>query len=103
NTTLTVRAHNANSHKDAGWQIFTDRVIKAVSDREKPCVFLLWGSNAIAKQKLIDANKHLILTSPHPSPLSAYRGFFGCGHFKSANEFLIKNSQEPINWQITQE
>ncbi len=100
NTTLTVRAHNANSHKDAGWQIFTDNVIKKINEREKPCVFLLWGSNAIKKSVFIDKSKHLVLTSPHPSPLSAYRGFFGCNHFKLANKFLSENGMSPIDWSI---
>lgn len=100
NTTLTVRAHRANSHKDAGWQIFTDHVIEKLNRREKPCVFMLWGSNAISKKKLIDTSKHLVLTSPHPSPLSAYRGFFGNGHFKRANRFLRENNMTPVNWII---
>lgn len=100
NTTLTVRAHQANSHKDAGWQIFTDHVIEKLAQRERPCVFLLWGSNAINKKKLIDTQKHLVLTSPHPSPLSAYRGFFGNNHFIRANEFLVNMGEKPINWVI---
>ena len=103
NTTLTVRAHNANSHKDAGWQIFTDNVIKKMNEREKPCVFLLWGSHAIAKRKFVDESRHLVLTSPHPSPLSAYRGFFGCNHFKDANRFLSAKGMDPIDWIITEE
>lgn len=103
NTTLTVRAHNANSHKDAGWQIFTDDIIKIINEREKPCVFLLWGNNAIRKSSFIDKTKHLVLTSAHPSPLSAYRGFFGCGHFKTANEFLQANNIQPIDWSISEE
>ena len=103
NTTLTVRAHNANSHKDAGWQIFTDNVIKKMNEREKPVVFLLWGSHAINKRKLIDESRHLVLTSPHPSPLSAYRGFFGCNHFKTANQFLQANGMAPIDWTIREE
>ncbi len=100
NTTLTVRAHNANSHKDAGWQIFTDNVIKKINEREKPCVFLLWGNNAIKKSSFIDKSKHLVLSCPHPSPLSAYRGFFGCNHFKLANQFLLENGMSPIDWSV---
>lgn len=84
NTVLTVRAHNANSHKGMGWEIFTDNIIKYLSDREDPVIFLLWGANARSKKKIIDKNKHIILEAPHPSPLSAYRGFFGCGHFKKS-------------------
>lgn len=103
NTTLTVRAHNANSHKDAGWQIFTDNVIKKMNERQKPVVFLLWGSHAIAKRKFIDESRHLVLTSPHPSPLSAYRGFFGCNHFIDANRFLAAKGMEPIDWSIQEE
>lgn len=103
NTTLTVRAHNANSHKDAGWQIFTDNVIKKLNEREKPVVFLLWGSHSIKKKALIDETKHLVLTSVHPSPLSAYRGFFGCGHFKKANDFLADCGETPIDWTVQEE
>ena len=103
NTTLTVRAHNANSHKDAGWQIFTDNVIRKMNEREKPCVFLLWGSHAINKRKLIDESRHLVLTAPHPSPLSAYRGFFGCNHFKMANQFLEAKGMQPVDWLIEEE
>lgn len=100
NTVLTVRQNQPQSHKNCGWEIFTDRVISSLNDKKNPCVFLLWGSNAKSKAKLITNKNHLILTAVHPSPLSAYRGFFGCGHFKTANEFLIKNNLEPINWQI---
>ena len=103
NTTLTVRAHNANSHKDAGWQIFTDNVIKKLNERADPVVFLLWGSHSIKKKALIDETKHLVLTSVHPSPLSAYRGFFGCGHFAAANDFLVKTGRQPIDWTIQEE
>ena len=103
NSVLTVRAHLANSHKNCGWQIFTDDVIKKLNRREKPMVFILWGKNAINKRSLIDESRHFVLTSPHPSPLSAYRGFFGCGHFKKANEFLVKTGQEPINWRIEEQ
>lgn len=100
NTVLTVRAHNANSHKGMGWEIFTDNIIKYLSDREDPVIFLLWGANARSKKKIIDKNKHIILEAPHPSPLSAYRGFFGCGHFKKANEILEEMGKEKIDWQI---
>ncbi len=103
NTTLTVRAHNANSHKDAGWRIFTDNVIHKLNEREDPVVFLLWGSHSIKKKALIDERKHLVLTSAHPSPLSAYRGFFGCGHFKTANDFLLAKGKTPIDWTIQAE
>lgn len=100
NTVLTVREGMANSHKGKGWEIFTDRVIELLNGRDTPIVFLLWGGNARAKKKLITNPKHLILECAHPSPLSAYNGFFGCGHFVKANEFLISNGIEPINWQI---
>ncbi len=97
NTVLTVREASPQSHSAYGWQQFTDAVIEACNKRDKPMVFLLWGSNAIAKKKFISA-PHLILESAHPSPLSAYRGFFGCGHFRKANEFLVANGQQPIDW-----
>ena len=100
NTTLTVRAHQANSHKDAGWQIFTDDVIAKLNERLKPMVFMLWGSNARSKLSLIDSSRHLVLTSAHPSPLSAYRGFFGCGHFRRANDFLELKGMESIDWTV---
>ncbi|MBO3443241.1 uracil-DNA glycosylase [Clostridium sp. CCUG 7971] len=100
NTALTVRAHEANSHKDKGWEIFTDSIIKILNGREEPIIFVLWGSNARSKKKLIDNKKHYILESPHPSPLSAYRGFFGCKHFSKINEILKSINKEPIDWQI---
>lgn len=100
NTALTVRAHSANSHEGMGWEIFTDDVIKKLNEREEPVIFMLWGGNARSKTKLIDRNKHIILEAPHPSPLSAYRGFFGCNHFKEANEILKKADKKPIDWQI---
>lgn len=100
NTVLTVRAGAANSHKDCGWQQFTDEVIKIVSDREEPMVFMLWGANARSKKNLIDTKKHLVLECAHPSPLSAYNGFFGCKHFSKCNDFLVKHGQAPINWQL---
>ena len=100
NTALTVREGLANSHRAKGWEIFTDRVIELLNEREQPIVFLLWGGNARAKAKLITNPKHLILQCAHPSPLSAYNGFFGCGHFIKTNEFLKKNNIEPIDWRI---
>ncbi len=100
NTTLTVRAHRANSHSAAGWSIFTDHVIEKLSRRRKPLVFLLWGANASAKRSLIDSSRHLVLTCAHPSPLSAYRGFFGCGHFRKTNDFLTAHGEEPVDWII---
>lgn len=98
NTVLTVRAGLANSHRGVGWEIFTDKIIELLSQREKPMVFMLWGNNAKAKSALISNHNHLILTAAHPSPLSAYNGFFGCGHFKTCNEFLMSNGETPINW-----
>lgn len=100
NTALTVREGIANSHRGHGWEIFTDRVIELLNERETPIVFLLWGGNARAKAKLITNPKHLTLQCAHPSPLSAHSGFFGCGHFIKANEFLKENGIEPIDWQI---
>lgn len=100
NTVLTVRRGMANSHKDKGWEKFTDSVISLLNEREKPVVFLLWGNNAKAKRKLITGKQHLVLASAHPSPLSAYHGFFGCGHFAEANRFLEANGMEPVNWSI---
>lgn len=100
NTVLTVRAHQAFSHKNAGWETFTDAVIEAVNREDRPIVFLLWGSPAQKKASMLNNPKHLILKAPHPSPLSAYRGFFGCGHFSRANEFLRENGETPIDWQI---
>ncbi len=100
NTVLTVRAHQANSHRGRGWEQLTDRIIELVNEKEDPVVFLLWGSPARAKKALITNPRHLVLETVHPSPLSAYRGFFGCGHFKRANEFLAANGETPIDWQI---
>ena len=100
NTSLTVRKDMANSHRNVGWEILTDKVIKALNEREKPVIFMLWGSNAKAKSMLIDRSKHIVLMSVHPSPLSANRGFFGCNHFKIANEELVKMGEKPIDWQI---
>lgn len=98
NATLTVRAHQAGSHQRRGWETFTDAAIMALSQYRSGIVFLLWGSFAINKAQLIDRTKHLILTAPHPSPLSAYRGFFGCRHFSQANAFLLQQGIEPIDW-----
>ncbi len=98
NATLTVRANQAGSHQNHGWETFTDAVIKCISDNKQHVVFLLWGAYAGRKSQLIDASKHCILKSAHPSPLSAYRGFFGNGHFKKANEYLLSTGQTPINW-----
>ena len=100
NTVLTVREHQANSHKGKGWEVFTDSIIKKISDKREGVVFLLWGANARSKKSLIDGTKHLILESVHPSPLSAYGGFFGCGHFKKTNEYLSSIGKEPIDWSI---
>ena len=100
NTVLTVRENKPQSHKECGWEIFTDRIIELLNEREEPIVFLLWGSNAKSKKRLITNENHLILEAVHPSPLSAYRGFFGCGHFKKANEFLSENGLSPISWHI---
>lgn len=100
NTVLTVRAHEANSHQNKGWEIFTDAVIKKINEKPEPVVFLLWGRPAQMKEKLLDNKNHLILKTTHPSPLSAYRGFLGCKHFSQTNAFLEKNGLEPIDWQI---
>jgi uracil-DNA glycosylase len=100
NTVLTVRAHQANSHQGKGWEQFTDAVIQAVNAQDRPIVFLLWGRPAQLKKKMLNNQKHLILEAPHPSPLSAYRGFLGSKPFSSTNEFLHKNGLEPIDWQI---
>ena len=100
NTVLTVRAHQANSHQGKGWEQFTDAVIEAVNAQDRPIVIFLWGSPAQKKAKMLTNPKHLVLKAPHPSPLSAYRGFFGCKHFSKANEFLKANGVEPIDWQI---
>ena len=100
NTVLTVRAHQANSHQGKGWEQFTDAVIEAVNAQDRPIVYLLWGRPAQSKIPMLTNSKHLILKAPHPSPLSAYRGFFGCRHFSQANAFLEKNGIEPIDWQI---
>ncbi|MFM2424007.1 MAG: hypothetical protein RLZZ70_396 [Candidatus Parcubacteria bacterium] len=98
NSTLTVEAKKAGSHQSFGWETFTDTVIETIAKEKEHIVFLLWGSFAIAKRQLINETKHLVLTAPHPSPLSAYRGFFGCRHFTKANAYLTAHRQEPISW-----
>ncbi|NPD45280.1 MULTISPECIES: uracil-DNA glycosylase [unclassified Lentimicrobium] len=100
NATLTVRAGQAGSHQKKGWEEFTDTIIKRLSEQREGLIFLLWGNFAIAKSKLIDQEKHHILTSVHPSPLSAYRGFLGCKHFSKTNELLKSMGKEPVNWKI---
>lgn len=100
NTVLTVRAGEANSHKNRGWEEFTTKVIKTLNEKDKPIVFILWGNNAISKENLITNTKHLIIKSVHPSPLSASRGFFGSKPFSKTNEFLISTNQKVIDWQI---
>lgn len=100
NTVLTVREGAANSHKGMGWEHFTDRIIKLLNQREQPMVFLLWGGNARAKAGLITNQNHLVLQCAHPSPLSAYNGFFGCRHFSKTNDFLKQHGIEPINWKL---
>ena len=100
NAVLTVRAHRAHSHAGHGWEQFTDAAIRAVNEQDRPIVFLLWGRDARNKKAMLNNPQHLILEAPHPSPLSAYRGFFGCGHFKAANEFLKAHGETPIDWQI---
>jgi len=100
NAALTVRAHAANSHQGKGWETFTARVTELLNNREQPVVFLLWGSNAQSRRQYITNSQHKVLTAPHPSPLSASRGFFGCGHFKKCNELLVEMGQSPIDWQI---
>ena len=98
NATLTVRASQAGSHQGRGWEEFTDAVIKTISEKAENVVFILWGSYAIKKKSLINASKHCILTAPHPSPLSSYRGFFGCKHFSQTNTYLTSKGKTPIEW-----
>ena len=100
NTVLTVRAHQANSHRGIGWEEFTDAAIRAVNKIDRPIVYILWGRPAQMKKSMLTNPKHLILEAPHPSPLSAYRGFFGSKPFSKTNEFLIANGVEPIDWEI---
>lgn len=98
NTVLTVREGQPNSHKDKGWEVLTDSIIRKLNAREQPIVFILWGGNARSKKSLITNRQHLILECPHPSPLSAYAGFFGCRHFSKCNDFLTKHGIQPIDW-----
>lgn len=100
NTTLTVEKGKAFSHRGKGWGMFTDEIIRTLNDKEQPIVYILWGKAAQQKVKLIDTDKHYIITSPHPSPLSAYRGFFGSHPFSAANAYLKRSNQEPIDWAI---
>ena len=100
NTVLTVRAHEANSHRNKGWEIFTDRVIRLLNEREKPMVFILWGRPAKAKQALITSPRHKVITGVHPSPLSAHYGFWDGGYFTGANAFLESQGMEPVDWRI---
>ena len=99
NTTLTVREASPQSHKGQGWETLTDRIISIINEKDEPVVFMLWGGNARAKKALITNKNHLVLECAHPSPLSAYNGFFGCGHFRRANDFLKQKGLNPINWE----
>ena len=103
NTVLTVQAHRAFSHRGKGWEQFTDAIIRTVNEVDRPIVFLLWGKPAQEKKALLNNPKHLILEAPHPSPLSAYRGFFGCRHFSKANDFLVQNGATPVDWTLPSE
>lgn len=100
NTVLTVRAHQANSHKNMGWEIFTDEIIKILNRREDPIIFVFWGANARSKKQFIDTRRHFVLEAPHPSPLSAHRGFFGCNHFKKINDILGSLGKDAIDWRV---
>lgn len=100
NTTLTVRESSPQSHKGRGWEILTDKIIELINNKETPVVFMLWGANARAKKSIITNKNHLILECAHPSPLSAYNGFFGCKHFSAANQILLSSGQTPIDWNI---
>ncbi len=100
NSSLTVRDGEANSHKNKGWENFTNRITEILNDRKKPVIFLLWGNDAKKKEELITSPQHIILSAAHPSPLSASRGFFGCDHFKKVNNMLIAMNRAPIDWQI---
>lgn len=100
NTVLTVRAHEANSHRNMGWEEFTDAAMQVLNKVDRPIVFMLWGSPAQTKGRILNNPNHLVLKAPHPSPLSAYRGFFGCRHFSQCNDFLRTHGVEPIDWQI---
>ncbi len=103
NAVLTVEDSKANSHQGKGWEAFTDKVIEVINEQRQNVVFMLWGSYAQRKGSVIDTSKHLVLTAPHPSPLSAHRGFFGCRHFSKANQYLEAHGQMPINWQLPEE
>ncbi|MBO7703871.1 MAG: uracil-DNA glycosylase [Solobacterium sp.] len=100
NTVMTVERGRANSHQGRGWETFTDHTIQKINEKEEPVVFLLWGRNARMKKPMIDESRHLVLEAAHPSPLSAYKGFFGCRHFSRANQFLEAHGRTPIDWQI---
>lgn len=100
NTVLTVRAHAANSHRNIGWEEFTDAAIRVLNEQDRPMVFILWGKPAQSKKAMLNNPKHLILEAPHPSPLSAYRGFFGSRPFSKTNKFLTEQGMEPVDWQI---
>ena len=100
NTVLTVRAHQANSHRNHGWEQFTDAIIRAVETQDRPIVYMLWGTPAQSKAPMVTNPRHLVLKAPHPSPLSAYRGFFGCRHFSQCNEFLKTHGETPVDWQL---
>ncbi|MBD5341531.1 MAG: uracil-DNA glycosylase [Bacteroides sp.] len=100
NSSLSVREHQPRSHSGIGWEQFTDAAVLALNDRRENLVFLLWGSDAIRKGASIDRSRHLVLTAPHPSPLSAYRGFFGCRHFSKTNEYLSAHGKTPVNWNL---
>jgi uracil-DNA glycosylase len=100
NTVLTVRAHQPNSHRNHGWEQFTDAIIRAVETQDRPIVYMLWGTPAQSKAPMVTNPKHLVLKAPHPSPLSAYRGFFGCRHFSQCNEFLKTHGETPVDWQL---
>lgn len=100
NSVLTVEAEKAASHRGKGWETFTDKVVEVLNESEQPLVFMLWGSYAQAKGEIINRKKHRVLEAPHPSPLSAHRGFLGCKHFSQANEFLIASGAQPINWEL---
>ena len=100
NTVLTVKKAQAHSHAKLGWETFTDAVINSINEENRGCVFLLWGAHAQKKGKSINTDKHLVLNGPHPSPLSAYRGFFGCQHFSKANEWLSSKNRQEINWHL---
>ena len=100
NNVLTVKAHEANSHKGKGWEFFTDKIVEKLNEREEQIIFVFWGNNAKSKQKLITNPNHVVLMGPHPSPLSAYHGFFGCKHFSKINEILKSNNKTEIDWKL---